>query len=323
MIEKTLSPFRFMQQVFSDARPSMQLILIILLMGVFAIIGSFIGMLISVPLYGLSWEQIQLYLDTGFRDADPGLIRFLQAIQTITVFIIPAITSNYFLLKAGNRFSADKLTASILITASVILITFLAAMPFVNSMISLNESIHFPDSWKWIEEKLIMMEEERGVLSERLLSEKSVQSFILNLLAIAILPAIGEEFFFRGILQQILSRWFRNKHAAVLFTAAFFSAFHLQFYGFIPRFLLGAYFGYLFIWAKNIWLPVLAHLLNNALAISLIFIAEGELLKSSWFGEESFSQPIILVISLLLTGSGIWLTYRMLIRRKSYSDTST
>lgn len=312
-----------MQLVFTEAKPSMQLILLILLMVIFAIIGSFFAMLVSVPLYGLSWEQIQLHLDTGFRIADPGLVRFFQAVQTITVFIIPAIIANSLLLKKESRFNAEKFNMRILIAAGLVLVTFLAAMPSLNFLIRLNESLHFPDSLKAMEEKLILLEEERNLITERLLSEKTGRSFLFNLLAVAILPAIGEEFFFRGIVQQILSRWFRNIHLAVFLSAALFSAIHLQFFGFIPRFLLGAFFGYLFVWARNIWLPVMAHMVNNALAISLIFIGEGRLLNSSWFGEGDFTRLSLVIFSTILTGSGIWLTHFILKRKKNYSDTST
>jgi membrane protease YdiL (CAAX protease family) len=95
---------------------------------------------------------------------------------------------------------------------------------------------------------------------------------LLNLGIIAVLPALGEEFIFRGVLQTLLTKWFKNTHLAIFIAAFLFSSIHLQFYGFIPRLVLGLFFGYLFFWSKNIWLAVWAHLINNALAIILMFL---------------------------------------------------
>ncbi|TAF81977.1 MAG: CPBP family intramembrane metalloprotease, partial [Sphingobacteriales bacterium] len=96
------------------------------------------------------------------------------------------------------------------------------------------------------------------------------------LLMIAILPAIGEELFFRGTIQNIFTALFKNPHVAVWLTAILFSAIHLQFYGFLPRMFLGALFGYLFIWGKSIWLPILGHFLNNGFAVIMAFRLQQE-----------------------------------------------
>jgi len=74
---------------------------------------------------------------------------------------------------------------------------------------------------------------------------------------------------FRGTLQPFFTKWFANKHVAIIVTAFIFSAIHFQFYGFIPRFLIGIYLGYLFVWGKSLWLPIIAHFMHNA--NSLIF----------------------------------------------------
>jgi hypothetical protein len=84
---------------------------------------------------------------------------------------------------------------------------------------------------------------------------------------IAILPALGEELLFRGLIQHLISRWFRNSHVAIFGTAFLFSFIHFQFFGFVPRFLLGLYFGYLLFWSGSLWLPIVAHLINNGLAV--------------------------------------------------------
>jgi membrane protease YdiL (CAAX protease family) len=94
---------------------------------------------------------------------------------------------------------------------------------------------------------------------------------ILNLLTIAFIPAIAEELIFRGVLQKIFGRLFKSGHAGIWFTAFLFSTVHFQFFGFVPRFILGLAFGYLYFWGGSLWLPVIAHFVNNAFPVVFNF----------------------------------------------------
>jgi len=116
------------------------------------------------------------------------------------------------------------------------------------------------------------MENDAAMLTNKLLSGVSWKDFMVNMLMIAIIPAVGEEFLFRGIVQKIFYEWTRRPHLAIFISAILFSTVHMQFFGFIPRMLLGVLFGYFFYWSGNIWLSVLAHFLNNAIAIILHFL---------------------------------------------------
>ena len=87
----------------------------------------------------------------------------------------------------------------------------------------------------------------------------------------AILPAIGEELLFRGVFQRLLTEWTRNIHWGIILAALLFSFFHFEFYGFLPRFLLGVFFGYLFVWTSSIWVPILAHFTNNFIIVVYSF----------------------------------------------------
>ena len=89
---------------------------------------------------------------------------------------------------------------------------------------------------------------------------------------VAMIPAIGEELLFRGVLQKQLIKGLGNAHVAIILTAVIFSAFHLQFLGFFSRALLGMLFGYLYYWSKNMWYPILTHFTNNGLALLLAII---------------------------------------------------
>ena len=100
-----------------------------------------------------------------------------------------------------------------------------------------------------------------------MLQMSNIGDLTIMILIVGVLTGIGEEFVFRGIVQRLFLEKFRNRHIAVWTTAIIFSAIHFQFYGFVPRMLLGAFFGYLLVWSGNIWLPVTAHALNNSLSV--------------------------------------------------------
>jgi hypothetical protein len=96
---------------------------------------------------------------------------------------------------------------------------------------------------------------------------------------IAFLPAIGEELLFRGVIQRIFTSWTRNQHWGIWISAILFSALHMQFYGFIPRVFLGVLFGYLLVWSGSIWLPIIAHFINNAVAVVAMYLIDKGLLS--------------------------------------------
>jgi membrane protease YdiL (CAAX protease family) len=121
-------------------------------------------------------------------------------------------------------------------------------------------------------------EENAALLTEAFLKVETTQGLLFNLFMIALLPAIGEELLFRGVIQKIFTGWTRSHHWGIWITAILFSALHIQFYGFIPRMLLGVLFGYLLIWSGSIWLPVIAHFVNNGFAVMAIFLIDKNLL---------------------------------------------
>jgi membrane protease YdiL (CAAX protease family) len=96
---------------------------------------------------------------------------------------------------------------------------------------------------------------------------------------IAFLPAIGEELLFRGVILRIFTNWTKNHHWGVWISAILFSALHMQFYGFIPRMLLGVLFGYLLVWSGSMWLPIIAHFINNGVAVVVMFLIDKDLLN--------------------------------------------
>jgi membrane protease YdiL (CAAX protease family) len=118
-----------------------------------------------------------------------------------------------------------------------------------------------------LEVRIKSMEETAGRLTGLFLTGGDGFTLALNMFMIAVLPALGEEFLFRGVIQRLLTEWTANKHVGVWMAAFIFSFIHFQFYGFLPRFLLGLYFGYLLVWSSCIWVPVTGHFINNGVAV--------------------------------------------------------
>ena len=150
---------------------------------------------------------------------------------------------------------------------------------------------------------------------ELMTADTHVSTLLLNLLVCALLPAVCEEFFFRGSLQQVLLRWSKNTHVAIWLTGFIFSAIHFQIDGFVARWLLGAYLGYLLVWSGSLWLPILAHFLHNALSILIAHI----LLVNNTATEEHLTLSSILFasISLLFLIFFIYLIYKSLHKKQS------
>ncbi len=147
------------------------------------------------------------------------------------------------------------------------IIALLALLPIVGVINEWNQAIKFPEFLAPLEEWMREAEDMAAELQERFLSGTSYLDLVINLVVMAITPAICEELLFRGVLQNQLEKWFKNAHIAVWVAAIIFSAIHFQFYGFFPRMILGAALGYLLVYGKSLWLPIVAHCVNNSLAV--------------------------------------------------------
>ena len=193
----------------------------------------------------------------------PGFIKYALIAQDLSYFIIPAII---ILAGIDPVYGSEIINPEKISSVEVLLVALLAvcAFPVTGLASQLNSSMALPHSLSGVEHWMRDKEDYADHLLEVIMTPGTFSGMMFNILLIAALPAIGEELIFRGILQKAFQYLFRSGHAAVWITGIIFSALHFQFYGFLPRLLLGVIFGYLFLWGKNIWLPVAAHFINNA-----------------------------------------------------------
>lgn len=201
-------------------------------------------------------------------------LKWLQFLQTIGVFLLPALLGVWLWSDDHRPFRWLKMDRKsgwdIMVLAIVIM---LCAIPGINLLAALNNALVLPDSMRFIEEYLRQMEEEAALLTERFLQADDVWGLFINIGLMALLPALAEEISFRGVLQQLLGG---RTHVAIWLTAFIFSAIHMQFYGFVPRMLMGALFGYMFVWTGSLWVPIVMHFVNNGIAVLCYYILSRE-----------------------------------------------
>lgn len=238
-------------------------------------------------------------------------LRLSSVIQAVVVFILPAV---YTAIKITDRpaslLAVDRGADPVMILMAVV--AMIVGIPALNALVEWNQNLSLPESLSGLEAWMKSKEDAAQASVKLIMGGTSVGDLILSLLTVAVLAGLSEELFFRGAFQRILASKPINHHAAIWITAFIFSAFHMQFYGFFPRLILGAYFGYLLWWSKSLWLPVLIHIFNNALVVFASWherVTEASSVAddpSGWFYPSMLHTPWAVVVSILLTAVVIW-----------------
>ena len=185
-------------------------------------------------------------------------LKLMQLFTGVGIFITPILIYAY-LTNFDFKFVSVTRQDAILVCAIMLLIT-----PFIALLVEWNMLLPFPD---W----LMQFHFNSEPIITAFLKMDTIWDLLYTIFVIAIIPAIGEELFFRGYLQQTIGNWLSNHHKAIVLTGFLFSAIHLDIQAIIPRFLLGVFLGYLYYWGRNLWLPILAHFTNNSLAVIFSF----------------------------------------------------
>lgn len=202
-------------------------------------------------------------------------MRLATVAQDVLMFIVPAVAFAMMVTRRPAAFlMIDRMpsAASILMVIALVL----AMVPAMNLIISWNASLSLPEEWSALEQWMREAEQSASHLISLLIGSDSVGSLIVALLLVGVLTGLAEEIFFRGMIQRAIATLPVNVHVAIWVTAIIFSAVHMQFFGFVPRMLLGALFGYLAYWSGSLWLPITAHAFNNMCAATGMWVAGGK-----------------------------------------------
>ena len=251
-------------------------------------------------------------------------LKWLQFAQTTATFLLPPILCAAIWSDNHRPFTWLRMdTRPDGFLCLIAIGIMICAIPAINLLADLNNRIVFPAALSGLEQQLRAMEEAAAALTERFLKADNFGGLLINIGLMALLPALSEELSFRGTLQQILSYSPKDgltvkrsysvsgltakRSIAVWITAIVFSAIHMQFFGFIPRMLMGAMFGYIFLWSGSLWIPIIMHFTNNSLAVIAYYT----------FGQNSSADTIgtgttwwLGVLSLILTSLGLLIFYR-------------
>jgi membrane protease YdiL (CAAX protease family) len=294
-----------------DQKPGIQLItslLIITLWGtlffnLFAFIGSLIfktsisAMLVIPPSNADSWQT--------------AVLKYVQVSQQTALFIIPGILISLLLSTKGESFYKINRTPEAFNLLMVIMLA-LMLIPLTMYTGMLNSRMNFPDWLSGLEKWMRIKEDVASGLTVLLLKSSDIPELLLSIFILAVVPAIAEEMIFRGVLQQLLCKIFRSDNWGIWIAAILFSAFHLQFFGFLPRLILGLCFGYLFFWSGNLWLPVLAHFVNNFVPVVMsYFLGWSDLNeKTVEFTNKQMTIPLISLLFSSIILYYFWGEYR-------------
>jgi len=260
-----------------------------------------------------SSAETELNLDNSMT---VNLLYFGQLIGVLFLFIVPAIL--FAGLWTKQRISYLGITTKASFTTLILAsLGIILALPTINWIAGINEQMHLPEALSGIEEWMKNSEAKALEMTQLFTKGTSVGGLLLNLFVVAFMAAISEELFFRGMIQKVLIECFKNKHIAVWIGAILFSAFHMQFFGFFPRMLMGAYLGYLFLWSGSLWPGILAHFFNNGMAVFLIWLSNRGVISSDVDKIGTFENELIYVIaSIALVTITLFLIYRIQKRRK-------
>lgn len=272
------------------------------------LVFQLIGLLLATFFYDISVFEI---LDiTGEENKEViSAVKFLQIIGALGTFVFSSMLISFFYTGSWLgyfRFGKTIRTGAVLL----LIVIMVTALPAVNMLTDLNARLELP--FAGAERYLRQLEEQTQVLMMALVRADNFWALMVNLFMIAIIPAVGEELVFRGLIQRHLTDLFRNGHVAVIVASVIFSLAHFQFYSFLPRFFLGMILGYAFYYGRSLWYPMIAHLVNNTLGVVFYYFymkeAAGDTLEDIGTME---LMPVTALISLVAVGvlMYIWISY--------------
>jgi membrane protease YdiL (CAAX protease family) len=280
------------------------------------VLGNLVGMVLSLPLFGADYEaMINAFVDPVAYPESRRALLIVQACSSLFGFIIAPMAFYAFIEKrsAGNLFHTRHIDAGLMLLVGLIVLTFMA----VNSVIiEWNMNVDLGQISPAFEEWASAKEEQLKELTEYLTRFENIGGLLVGLLVIAVLPAIGEELVFRGLGQRMFHGLTNNHHAGIWIAAFLFSFIHLQFYGFFPRFLLGALFGYIYYWSGNLWYPIMAHFVNNGFTLIMLYMYQQRVTELNV--EDTESVPLYTALLALLFTIGMLYFFR-----KRFIETST
>ena len=299
------------QSLISRQSPWLMLfITLAVVMVSFQFIGSFLGIVFAFPFYPGNMEMyLQGLLNPTLDDSMRTPFLIIQGVGAFTGFILmPSLLLKFYYRGQLQDFTLAKTELSLVVLTLFIALFFMGVnAPFIEW----NQNFTFPETLAGLEEKLKALEDTLAETSAFITKFDNVGQLLLGLVVVAIIPAIGEEFVFRGLIQNHIYGISKNIHVAIWVGALLFSVFHLQFYGLVPRMLLGAMFGYLYYFSGNIIYPMVAHFFNNGFTLVMLYLFQQNMV------EYNIEDTDVLPWPQVIFSAGITLLLFMIFKRNA------
>ena len=266
-----------MKAIWEKNTPYSQFLISVGVILLLSVTFTVVSMVVATASFGLSMAEMQKVMSDLDAPNALNIMRVIQTLSSIGAFILPPFLIAYlFSQQPLHYLGLSKLprkNSMLLVVTAMILIT-----PLINFLGEINSHLHLPSFMKSVEDWMRDSEDKAAVITKKFLEMNSSMDLFINLIMIGFIPAIGEELVFRGVVQKIFSQWSKNVHIGIWSAAFLFSAMHMQFYGFLPRMMLGGLLGYLYVWSGSLWLPIIGHFVNNAGAVLMsYFFQRGDL----------------------------------------------
>ena len=233
-------------------------------------------------------------------------VKIGQGLASVFMFVVPPIVY-YILTRKEHRMQAlgfRRLSSPWWLILVGVALMFVA-IPVTSQLTTWNEGMHLGGAFSGLEAWIKEMEETAKALTEKMTDVDTIGGLILNLVVIALIPAVGEEMTFRGVLQQSLTRRM-NPHVAIFISAALFSFFHFQFYGFLPRMFLGLLLGYMFYITGSLWTSILMHFVNNGAAVFLYYLGNIGVIEDAEHWGETQNVWLLAGSAVVTAGLLVW-----------------
>lgn len=262
-------------------------------------LGEVSAAFFTAVIFGIGTDEVfRTISDPANARAD--LLLTLSSLSALLRFLILPGVYLYLTNKGSLSFLRENNQLS-LPRLGIVIVLFIAILPSVSALIEFNHFLKLPGWLSGVEDYFKESEARVSQLMTVILSDQGLQNRIMVIVVVAIIPGLAEEIFFRGIVQTKLYKVFTNPLYAVVTSAAIFSFFHFQFYGFIPRMAVGILLGYLFLRSGNIWYPIVGHIVNNTLTLLMAFYV-----GTDGFEEGNAVTVLLIIPSVLISAFIIW-----------------
>ena len=266
----------------------------------FAVAGAIFAQVLYSPVWtAMTGKSLKALSDGTVEPQDTNAVRVVQCISAIVGFLLPAIATATMMHRRPMQLLGftPRLKPG---QAGIVIVVMFVALIVSSAFSYLNHQFPIPASWKSFFDEL---ENNYNRMVEAIIRLNTVYDFIIALIVMAFIPALCEETLFRGGLQNFLARAIRSPWVAIIIVSLLFSLVHLSYYGFLSRLFLGVVLGLIYQYSGNLWLSILAHFFNNALALTLLFIYKnmGKSIseaisetRGSWWG--ILLLPVLIVV---------------------------